>query len=118
MVDTGCGPGQMKDPVTGRCVDIPTAQDSTDVMNKAIQLNNFYKNTGYELNDQLPFDTILSDYLDFYNNGFKNYLNSGQSPFILTNDPNNPNEQVRHFDYPVTPQTYRKNPNPNKPHVI
>jgi hypothetical protein len=113
MVDTGCPDGFVR--VGNDCVPAATAQDSTDVMNKAIELSNFYKNTGYPVDKVKPFKDNIKDYLDA---GYDNFRKSNVSSFSTLIKNTYDSDIFEEVYSPVTAQTYRKNPNPNKPNVI
>jgi len=117
MVNEPCPPGYVR--VGNDCVPAATRQDSIDVMNKAIQLNNFYKNnTGYIQEENNEFDFLgeedMKSVLDWQHNSWKDEIadnkRSGHNPFV--------NNQGQAINQTQTNAHHRKPSNPNKPYII
>jgi len=98
-----------------------TAQDSMDVYNRAVQLNNFYKDAGYDLESSHKFtgnifDELMNDYnrylyrINLPEHKLKKYKTVG----LFEDDGN----KRQNLDKYATEKDYRKTKNANNPNII
>ena len=89
----------------------PTASDSLAVYNKAIELNNYYKNKGYDL---------INHYDSYYksSNDLINELNNQSNEFVNQDKVTYPTKNGSSNQGKLNLSYYRKPQDPNKPYII
>jgi hypothetical protein len=118
-VDMPCPDGFVR--VGNDCVPAATAQDSTDVYNKALLLDNFYKKANYDLRSSNKFTGNIFTELNNDYNAFISTINDPEHKAkkmpavgMLQNDGNG----YTYTDKYATEKDYRKSRNTNKPYAV
>jgi hypothetical protein len=135
IIDTGCPPGKIKDPFTGECVYPATSQDSSNVYNRYIELDKYYKdNKDYKIIGDVNFKENNGTNFTKYGRDdndkpltFKEKLDNDLAQFKYPFWHNGEEEVKKTITYyqgnekhkrPLPETIYRKPQDPNKPYVI